>query len=97
MKYFALLGKVNWAYSLVLDRYFLTDTDYLIFNLADTDTYFYQRTRWPGEVPQSVNRIKFNNINRLSYYNVKTRLDDLGNCVSAGYVKLSINDSFSLI
>ena len=37
-----------------------------------------QKNRWPGVVPQSINFIKLNNINRLSCYDVKTRLVDLG-------------------
>ena len=31
-------------------------------------------TKWPGTVLQSINCIRLNNINRLSYYNVKIRL-----------------------
>ena len=38
-----------------------------------------QRTRWPGAVPQSINCIRLNDINRLSYYNIKTSLVDLDN------------------
>ena len=46
---------------------------FLLWTYVTLDTHIYH-TRWPRSVLHSINCIRLNDINRLSYYNVKISL-----------------------